>query len=241
MAFYRYFEGEVPSYLSRHFWWAYMWRGLTWFFDHPVIISSILFGQYKTLKRATIERVARVAPKGRMLQLTCVYGRLTPRIMEHLDPQPLHITDIVPVQLELAKDKAFPPEKLLATRMNAENLAYQDNSFSTLLIFFLLHELPPDARRKVLAECMRVLSPGGTLVLTEYAQLPRQHIFYRSPVARRILYRAEPFLEPFWKEDMLQSLQQLAEPFGKSVETVSHQEYFGGFYRVTEYRLTEGV
>ena len=67
------------------------------------------------------------------------------------------------------------------------------------------------------------------------------HIFYRSPVARRILYRAEPFLEPFWKEDMLLSLQQLAEPFGKSVEAVSHQEYFGGFYRVTEYRLTEGI
>jgi ubiquinone/menaquinone biosynthesis C-methylase UbiE len=241
LGLYRYFEGEVPPYLSRHFWWAYMWRGLTWFFDHPVIISSILFGQYKTLKWATIEHVARVAAKGRMLQLTCVYGRLTPRIMEHLEPQPLHITDIVPVQLELARGKAEPPEKLLATRMNAENLAYRDDSFATLLIFFLLHELPPAARRKVLAECMRVLSPGGTLVLTEYAHLPKQHIFYRSPVARWILYRAEPFLEPFWKEDMLELLNELAEPVGKAVEVASHQEFFGGFYRVTEYRLTERI
>ena len=105
LAFYRYFEGEVPSYLSRHFWWAYMWRGLTWFFDHPVIISSILFGQYKTLKRATIERVARVAPKGRMLQLTCVYGRLTPRIMEHLDPQPLHEEPLVSTGRRCARGK----------------------------------------------------------------------------------------------------------------------------------------
>lgn len=241
MRLYRHFEGEVPPYLARHFWWAYMWRGLTWFFDHPVIISSILFGQYKKLKRATIEHVSKVAMRGRMLQLTCVYGRLTPRIMERLEPQPLHITDIVPVQLELARGKATAPDKLLATRMNAENLAYRDNSFATLLIFFLLHELPPSARRKVLTECMRVLSPGGTLVLTEYAHLPKQHIFYRSPVARRILYRAEPFLEPFWKEDMLELLNELASPLGKSVEVASHQEFFGGFYRVTEYRLPEAL
>lgn len=241
MRLYRYFEGEVPPYLARHFWWAYMWRGLTWFFDTPIIISSILFGQYKTLKRATIEHVSKIADRGRMLQLTCVYGRLTPRIMEQLDPQPLHITDIVPVQLELARDKAVPPEKLLATRMNAENLAYRDDSFATVLIFFLLHELPPEARRKVLGECMRVLSPGGTLVVTEYSHLPKQHIFYRSPVARRILYRAEPFLEPFWNEDLLELLNDLAQPHGKAVEVASHQEYFGGFYRVTEYRLSEGV
>ena len=218
-----------------------MWRGLTWFFDHPVIISSILFGQYKTLKRATIEHVARIATRGRMLQLTCVYGRLTPRIMEQLDPQPLHITDIVPVQLELARGKASHPDKLLATRMNAEHLAYRDDSFSTLLIFFLLHELPRDARRRVLGECMRVLAPGGTLVVTEYAQLPKRHVFYRSPIARRILYRAEPFLEAFWTEDLLALLHDLAAGYGKGVEVASHQSFFGGFYRVTEYRLTEGV
>lgn len=239
MRLYRYFEGEVPTYLARHFWWAYMWRGLTWFFDHPFIISSILFGQYKTLKQATIEHVSRIAMKGRMLQLTCVYGRLTPRIMEEIDPQPLHIADIVPVQLELARGKAEAPEKLLATRMNAEKLAYRDNSFATQLIFFLLHELPPGARRKVLGECMRTLAPGGTLVVTEYAHLPKQHIFYRSPVARKILYRAEPFLEAFWSEDLLVLLNELAAPHGKEVEVASHQSFFKGFYRVTEYRLVE--
>jgi ubiquinone/menaquinone biosynthesis C-methylase UbiE len=239
LRFYRFFEGEVPHYLSRHFWWAYMWRGLTWFFDHPVIISSILFGQYRKLKLATIEHVSRVAMKGRTLQLTCVYGRLTPSVMEHLEPAPLHITDIVPVQLELARDKAPDPGKLLATRMNAEHLAYRDNSFSTLLIFFLLHELPPDARRRTLRECMRVLAPGGTLVVTEYAESPRGHVFYRSPVARRILYRAEPFLEAFWSEDLLGLLRSLAGEIGKLVEVASHQSFFSGFYRVTEYRLTD--
>jgi ubiquinone/menaquinone biosynthesis C-methylase UbiE len=218
-----------------------MWRGLTWFFDHPVIISSILFGQYRKLKQATVEHVARVAMRGRTLQLTCVYGKLTPRVMQRLDPAPLHITDIVPVQLELARDKASDPEKLLATRMNAEQLAYRDDSFSTLLIFFLLHELPPAARRNVLRECMRILLPGGTLVVTEYAELPRQHIFCRSPVARRILYRAEPFLEAFWSEDLLGLLRELAGEFGKGVEVASHQSFFSGFYRVTEYRLGEAL
>ncbi len=239
MRLYRYFEGEVPHYLARHFWWAYMWRGLTWFFDHPVIISSILFGQYKKLKRATVEHVRRVALKGRTLQLTCVYGKLTPRVMDCIDPAPLHLTDIVPVQLELARDKAPRPDRLLATRMNAEHLAYRDDSFSTLMIFFLLHELPPEARRRTLAECLRVLAPGGTLVVTEYSERPEAHLFYRSPVARRILYRAEPFLEGFWSEDLLALLQELAAMQGKSVHVASHQSFFAGFYRVTEYRLAD--
>ena len=78
-------------------------------------------------------------------------------------------------------------------------------------------------------------------MVTEYAETPRRHIFFRSPVARRILYRAEPFLEAFWSEDLLTLLQSLAGEFGKGVEVASHQSFFSGFYRVTEYRLTDSL
>jgi ubiquinone/menaquinone biosynthesis C-methylase UbiE len=36
---------------------------------------------------------------------------------------------------------------------------------------FLLHELPAEARQKVLNECHRVLEPGGVLVLADSVQL----------------------------------------------------------------------
>jgi ubiquinone/menaquinone biosynthesis C-methylase UbiE len=235
------FTEGVPHYLSKHFWWAYLWRRMTNFFDHPFVISSILFGQYKKLKLATLAHVKKVADHGRTLQLTCVYGMLTPRLMEAVNPRSLHITDIVPLQLELARGKVEDPSKLLSTRMNAENLGYRTNSFTTAVIFFLLHELPPEARRKVLSECLRTIEPGGTLVVTEYSELPTRHFFYWFPIARWILVRAEPFLEPFWHEDLTALLNEVGSPHGKSVEVSSHETRFGGFYRVTEYKIGEAL
>lgn len=227
----------VPDYLTRHFWWAYMWPKTAWFFDHPLVITSILFGNYGRLKRATLRRVARVATEGRMLQLTCVYGKLTPRLLETIGPRPLHITDIVPLQLELTRRKTNGDGELLATRMNAEQLAYRDDSFSTLLIFFLLHELPEEARRRVLSESLRVLEPGATLVLTEYGARPEQHLLHRLRMTRRLLVRAEPFLDCWWDVDIPALLEELAEPLGKTVVQTHVENHFGGFYRVCEYQV----
>lgn len=234
---YQRFTQDVPPYLARHFWWAYLWRRTVDFFDHPVVISSILFGQYKKLKLATLAHVERVAEHGRTLQLTCVYGRLTPRLMETVNPRSLHITDIVPLQLELARGKAAEPDKLLSTRMNVEKLGYRTDAFSTIVIFFLLHEMPPDVRRHTLAECLRTTEPGGTIVVTEYSEIPHKHFFYRFPIARWILLRAEPFLSPFWEENLTELLGELAAPHGKRVEVQSHETHFKGFYRVTEYKV----
>jgi len=228
---------EVPDYLARHFWWAYMWPKTAWFFDRPLVITSILFGNYGRLKRATLRRMARVAQDGRTLQLTCVYGRLTPRLMETIGSRPLHLTDIVPLQLDLTRRKVNGGGELLPTRMNAEQLAYRDDSFSTLLIFFLLHELPPAARRKVLRESLRVLEPGATLVLAEYGERPENHFLHRLRLTRKVLVRAEPFLDSWWDEDVPALLDELAGPLGKAVARTHCEDHFGGFYRVSEYRV----
>ncbi len=82
-----------------------------------------------------------------ILQLTCVYGELTPKLIEAISPTPLHITDVAMVQLELAKSKAPCENALLAALMNAEHPAYRDDSFSTVVLF-LLHEMPEEARVK---------------------------------------------------------------------------------------------
>ncbi len=132
---YRYFLDGIPVYLARYYWWAYLWPAAVWFFDHQPIINAILFGQYKKLMSATMARL-RNAADGSILQLTCVYGELTPKLIEAVSPKPLHITDVAMVQLELAKSKAADENALLAARMNAENLAYRDDSFPTVVLFF---------------------------------------------------------------------------------------------------------
>jgi ubiquinone/menaquinone biosynthesis C-methylase UbiE len=52
----------------------------------------------------------------------------------------------------------------------AEAIPAPDNSQDAITGIFLFHELPPQVRRAVLAECARVLKPGGRLVLVDSLQ-----------------------------------------------------------------------
>jgi len=232
---YRRFLDGIPWYLARHYWWAYLWDKAVWFFDHQPIINAILFGQYRNLMTATMERLES-APKESVLQLTCVYGELTPKLSEMVNGS-IHITDAATVQLDLARKKCGR-EKLIATRMNAEQLGYKGDSFSTIILFFLLHEMPPEARVNTLGECMRTLKPGGSLLLTEYGAKPVRHLLYRFPPFRWTLTKLEPFLGSFWELDLEARLHELAAKHGKAVELVSEESIFSGFYRVMEFKLS---
>jgi len=72
----------------------------------------------------------RTAPGRRVLQLTCVYGCLTPKLNQILGKQTLHLTDVADVQLQLARSKVSA-STLRPTRMNAEQLGYKDDAFHT--------------------------------------------------------------------------------------------------------------
>jgi len=235
---YRYFLDGMPAYLVRHYWWAYLWPKSVWFFDHQLIINAILFGQYNSLMQATLARLQQ-APLQRVLQLTCVYGCLTPNLIRHVQPAPLHIADVATVQLDLAQSKTTAAGQLLATRMNAEQLAYKADSFSTIVLFFLLHEMPHEARSNTLSECMRTLQAGGSLIVTEYGALPTKHWLYRFFLTRWITTALEPFLDSFWHENIEQLLNESGRLYNKSVEIISHDSIFAAFYRVTEFRVCD--
>lgn len=237
--FYRKFTDGIPIYLARHYWWAYLWKFGVWFFDHQTIINLVLFGQYNRLMRETLQRFE-ARPIGKVLQLTCVYGKLTGELLPRTPG--MYLADVADIQLKLARRKAHaanPSPPLFPARMNAECLGYKDNTFDTIVLFFLLHEMPPEARRRTMAEAMRVLRPGGRILITEYAALPERHVLYRFPLFRWLLEHLEPFLAGFWREDMDEMLSQAGRSHGKSVSHVGNEALvFSAFYRVCEYRLT---
>lgn len=233
----RFLKGGVPEYLARHYWWAYLWDKSIWFFDHQFIISAILFGQYDALLKKTLARVE-TRPGSKLLQLTCVYGKLTPSLLRHTNNE-VHLCDVAAGQLVLARGKTREcADRCHLARMNAESLGYADDAFDQVILFFLFHELPPEARQHVYDEIARVVKRGGSVLVTEYGPTPHTHLLYRFLPFRWVLGRLEPFLPGFWREDVSGKLREALQRQGKSLCSESPADTcFGGFYAVRRFEV----
>ncbi|TAJ76382.1 MAG: class I SAM-dependent methyltransferase [Gallionellaceae bacterium] len=232
----RYLDG-IPEYLARHYWWAYLSPRGVWFFDHAPIINLILFGQYRAILNEVMHRYAtRESP--RTLQLTCAYGALTPTLALSANTRELHVTDVAGIQLSSAESKlqAISRSAKLA-RMNAESLAYASDSFDSVIIFFLLHELPGAARERTLNEAIRVLKPGGHLLIAEYGENRGIHWLHRCTPWRGFQEKIEPFLRDFWHSNLAEQIAGHAIRQGKPLQAMAEVSLFDGFYRVLEYRV----
>jgi len=237
MRLYQKFLDGVPEYLARHYWWAYLWRGGIWFFDHQPVINAILFGQYDKLLNSTLAQVER-RPGAKILQLTCVYGKLTPALLSGTAGE-VHLCDAATGQLQLARHKTRQVAgRCHLARMNAECLGYRDDAFDQVIVFFLFHEMPAEARRNTCAEIARVVRPGGSVLITEYAAAPHRHWLYRFVPFRWVLGRLEPFLPGFWQEDVTANLEEALQKHGKALAREPHVEHcFAGFYRVMRFNV----
>jgi ubiquinone/menaquinone biosynthesis C-methylase UbiE len=72
--------------------------------------------------------------------------------------------DILKEELETAKKK-FKNQPIELMEMNAESMEFDDDSFDTVCMAYSLHHL--DRIVTVLVEMVRVLKPGGTLIIQE--------------------------------------------------------------------------
>ena len=237
MRLYQRFLDGVPEYLARYYWWAYLWRWGIWFFDHQRIINAILFGQYDKLLKKTLAQVE-TKPNAKLLQLTCVYGKLTPSLLSSTGNE-AHLCDIATGQLQLARRKIqHIAHRCHLARMNAECLGYRNDAFDQVVVFFLLHEMPGEARHKTYAEIARVVRPGGLVLITEYAATPQRHWLYRFAPFRWLLTHLEPFLPGFWQEDVAAGLSDALKQNGKVLNGEPGVEHcFAGFYRIMRFNV----
>ncbi len=212
----------VPDYLMRHYWWAYVHPRGVKIFDRGWLVNLILLGNYKRLVRAALAEFE-TKPLGRILQLACVYGNLTPKLAKRASEAggTLDVIDVLPIQLRNLKWKlpARTPARLL--RMDSTELALPEARYDTVLLFFLLHEQPEAVRQKTIAEALRVLKPGGRLIMVDYGRP-----FWWNPLR----YLLAPFLavlEPFAPSLMA---TPLAARLPQTM-TVRQTSYFGGLYQ----------
>ncbi len=212
----------VPDYLMRHYWWAYVHPKAPRVFDRLWLINLILLGNYHRMRRAALAEFN--APElGRVLQIACAYGNLTPKLAKKaaLQNGDLDVVDVLPVQLRTLKWKLpkRTPARLL--RMDSTALHLDDAEYDHVLLFFLLHEQPVEVRAKTISEALRVLKPDGTLVICDYGTPA-----WWNPLR----YLMPPFLallEPFALSLMRRPVKDLLPPD----MTVRHTPFFGGFYQ----------
>jgi ubiquinone/menaquinone biosynthesis C-methylase UbiE len=160
-------------------------------FERQWLVSLSLWGNYKRLCDAGLNGYGQHL-SGRMLQIACAYGDLTPRLEENLGTDgSLEVIDILPIQLDNLARKLAKDSTVKLHCMDSMALDFPDQHFDHALLFFLLHEQPLSVRIKTLAEAVRVIRTGGTLTIVGY---PRPS---RSNPLRFIMAPILSLLEPF--------------------------------------------
>jgi len=215
----------IPRYLTQVYWWAYVDPRAVRFFEREWLVNAILFGNYGRLRDAALAELGHTV-QGKTLQVACVYGDLTARLRRRLaSDASLDVVDILPIQLANLASKLPADERVALLQGDSSALACPDASYDQVLLFFLLHEQPESVRRGTLAEAMRVVKPGGKVVLFDYHRPARLHPL--RPLMRLVFGRLEPYAMDLWDHDVAEFL-----PTSPAPTASRHRTWFGGLYQM---------
>jgi ubiquinone/menaquinone biosynthesis C-methylase UbiE len=214
----------IPAYLEKIYWWAYVHPNAITVFERQWLVNLILWGNFARLRDAALDEFGeRIS--GRSLQVACVYGDFSAKLAGRIDQDGrLDIVDILPLQLRNLEKKLPASNRIGLFQRDSSALGFADASYEQVVVFFLLHEQPDAVRRQTLSEAVRVLKPGGKLVIVDY-HLPRRLHPLRY-LFRPVLHLLEPFALDLWRRDLTEWL-----PAGIRPEQVRKQTYYGGLYQ----------
>lgn len=182
--------------------------------------ETLFLGRQDAMQRTSLPPLMKVAEKFkdsgrpmRVLEVACGTGRFMTFVRDNL-PLDAEYTalDLSPFYLEKASDNdsywrttrssssssKIAPATLVQAQ--AEDLPFNDNSFDAVLCVYLFHELPRHVRAKAAAEMARVVSPGGTVVLTDSVQKGDRPILDEALPNFKNLN--EPFYVDFLNDDL---------------------------------------
>jgi SAM-dependent methyltransferase len=230
-------DAAVPRYLEQTYWWAYVHPRAVRLFERQWLVNLILWGNYSRLRNAAIAALGGDL-RGRTLQISCVYGDLTRRIALRLvRGAQLHVIDVLRIQLDNLVHKL--PHRLLGRhgpdgrdppavelfQADSSALEFPTGSYDRALLFFLLHVQPAEVRRATLAEALRVVKPGGRIVIVDYHRPYRLNPLYWP--MRGVFGALEPFALDLWREDLADWL-----PPGTRTAGLHKRTFFGGLYQL---------
>jgi SAM-dependent methyltransferase len=168
------------------------------------------------LRLAAVEDLVDPHPGERILDLGCAAGAITDFLsglgcdVVGVDSEPRAIEHARSLFLDHRFEQA-----------DVADLPFEDGSFDKAVAADLIEHLPDDTFRAMLAECRRVLVPGGTLSL--YAPNPK-HLIERLKERNLVLARNETHIG-------LRSAGEIAAALAEAGYAVERNEWRRSFFR----------
>jgi ubiquinone/menaquinone biosynthesis C-methylase UbiE len=216
---------QIPAYLEETYWWAYVRPNAVAFFERQWLVNLILWGNFARLRDAVLNELGDII-HGRTLQIACVYGDFSVKLAQRIKTgETLGIVDILPIQLDNVRRKFPSPASVQTIQSDSAKLKFADASYDQAIIFFLLHEVPESVREKTLSEALRVVKPGGKLVIVDYHKPSIFHpLRYLFPPFFKLL---EPFALDMWNHGI-----ECWIPHKFKTSDHSKKTFFGGLYQL---------
>ena len=152
---------------------AYRYR---WIYDTVTAVSSLSVGGVERLRALGLEALQpRLEPRAEVLDLCCGSGEAAAPWLEA--GFKVAGLDVSPLALSLAAQR-HPAMKRVEGL--AEDPPLPDASFAAIQLSVALHEFPREERAQVLQQCLRLIKPGGWLVVVDlhparaWLRLPQQ-------------------------------------------------------------------
>ena len=142
---------------------------LHWSSQYEIFTSILGLGANRANSRMVIE-LANVRSGDKVLDVGCGTGSLTLTAHSYAGPsEKVHCIDAAPEMIEVAKKKASRSGLEVVFGVGLiEKLAFPNAAFDVVINRLVLHHLPDDLKRTAFSEILRVLRPGGHLLIADF-------------------------------------------------------------------------